>query len=272
LAQIPVLTPDTPAPVATPTPSVRFRPAAISGSLGTTINITPNAASENGLSISSDGKIGPFKAWDVVLVTFGLATWSGLADMKYNILDYNNSDSETQAMSAAVGANGYSISPKTFMLLKNQDGYIKLTLSPAASTTDFTPSNSTNGIWHVARLTGGAVATTMSTPLMLDSSAGISAARANDIKANDYIDIKMTFVQWEPITIEIIGVTKLEAYGRWNSTDSSLGITATTGMEVTPLGGGSIRIRNVSSSTWYGNLVKVTYMPSAVALTRNTPA
>jgi hypothetical protein len=100
----------------------------------------------------------------------------------------------------------------------------------------------------------------------------VSILRANDIEANDYIDIQMTFAQWEPIDIEIIGVNKFNAYGRWNGTDASLGVTAPTGVEVTPLGGGSIRIRNTTTAKWYGNLIKVTYRPSAVVITRNTPA
>jgi hypothetical protein len=100
----------------------------------------------------------------------------------------------------------------------------------------------------------------------------VSVFRANDVEVNDYVEISMTFVKWSPIDIEIVGVEKFNAYGRWNSVDSSLGMTAPADVEITPLGGGSIRIRNTGTSPWYGNQIKVTYTPSAVTLTRNTPA
>jgi hypothetical protein len=168
-------------------------------------------------------------------------------------------------------------------------GYISLRYwkeSPGGINNLTFPKNESTGAVSVAKLSGGGAASqgpishaasligtgTATDPLAVANPNYETTFRCNDIKANDYIDIKMTFVKWEPLTIVISGVNRFEAYGRWNDADSSLGMTAPTGMEVTPLGGGSIRIRNTGTGTWYGNLVKVTYMPSVVQLTRNTPA
>jgi hypothetical protein len=93
--------------------------------------------------------------------------------------------------------------------------------------------------------------------------------RLNDIKANEYVDLKMDYVAWEPIYIRLVGVNKVEAYGRWNGTDASLALTVEPNiLTFTPIGGGKVRMQNTSTGTLYGNLLIVDYRPSAVEVAK----
>jgi hypothetical protein len=249
-----------------------FLPKEVDGSIAaaTAILISPDTIlQQEGLTIDpTTGNI-PAKKGDVFVATFPVMNWTGLSDISYAVAAYR-SDGVQDQTTKNVKTSSYSSENETIMIVKRSDGYVRLYLVNSNPISNLKQTVGSVSICHVAKITGGGGGASNS-PIVIPSS-GISSLRANDIDANDYIEISMTFVKWEPISIEIIGVSKFEIYGRWNDSATSIGVTAPTGVEVTPLGGGSIRIRNTSGAKWYGNLIKVTYRPSAVTLTRNTPA
>jgi hypothetical protein len=92
----------------------------------------------------------------------------------------------------------------------------------------------------------------------------VSTFRINDMPANAYFDIQMTFVQWEPFMISIAGVNAEWITGRWGETATNVDVVGVHTWSITPLGDGKLRLMNTSNETWYGNIVQATYLPSEV--------
>jgi hypothetical protein len=270
------------------TPSLYLRYKDIDGVIPATTYsplIPATYKTERGITMSDDGKI-QVKAGEVYLITLPAFKWTNTATVRRIVSCYNTTgSSNTQNIYDNIPGVTQVFS-ETFMIIVPADGYMMIRVWNQQEISDLKIQTDSYGMLQVARLSGGGGGTaamlpvhdatikgtgTSSDPLVVARPNYESVLRANDIDANDYIELSMTFVKWEPIEIKIIGVNKFELYGRWNGTDV-ISMTAPAGVEVTSLGGGSIRIRNTSANKWYGNQIKVTYLPSAVTLTRNTPA
>jgi hypothetical protein len=264
------------------TPSLVITPKA--GILGTIYTVTPEAGmiSYGGLTMESDGKIWG-KAGDVFLVNLPRCTHTIESSNVLSLQSYTAGGTTVSNPLAYVTSapSKYFFGCSDVMTLW-EDGYMFVRFTTESGSTQFgdVTWNGYNPRIRITKISSGGgsafanmshdsslVGTgTQADPLKLARHVTESSYRINDLQPNGYVDLAMTFTAWEPMQISIVGVSKIDIWGRWEGTDSSLATTHSPAgtLSISPLGSGRMRIQNISGNILYGNIITINYDASAV--------